>query len=207
MAQFVIALTGGIASGKSAVAERFAGHDVAVFDADVAAREVVARGTPGLQAIVAQFGADALAANGELDRKTMRQRIFNDPAARSALEAIVHPRVRTVLRECAGNATTAYAMLAIPLLVENREAYAWVDRVLVVDVPRAVQHARLVARDGITPELADAMLDAQSTREQRLAIADDVIANTGTLDDLDRAVGALHASYLALAGRVDPAAR
>lgn len=200
MANFIVALTGGIASGKSAVADRFAKRGVAVFDADVAAREVVARGTAGLDEIVARFGANALDANGDLDRKTMRRRIFADPGARTALEAIVHPRVRTALRERADGATAPYAMLGIPLLVENRDAYAWVDRVLVVDVPIEVQRARLVARDGTTPELADAMIAAQSTHEQRLAIADDVIPNTGTLDDLDRAVGALHARYLALAG-------
>jgi len=198
---FTVALTGGVASGKSAVAGRFADRGVAVFDADVAARDVVAHGTPGLGEIVARFGADALDADGALDRKAMRQRIFRDPAARAALEAIVHPRVRALLRERVERAATPYAMLAIPLLVENRGAYAWVDRVLVVDVPAEVQRARLIARDGITPELADAMLSAQSTREQRLAIADDVIPNTGTFEDLDRAVDALHTRYLGFAGR------
>jgi dephospho-CoA kinase len=204
VATFTVALTGGVASGKSAVAERFASRGAAVFDADAAARDVVAHGTPGLGEIVARFGAGALDANGGLDRKAMRRRIFEDAAARAALEAIVHPRVRALLRECVEDAAAPYAVIAIPLLVENRDAYAWVDRVLVVDVPTELQRARLMARDGITLELADAMLAAQSTREQRLAIADDVIPNTGTFGDLDRAVGALHARYLGLAARTRP---
>ena len=200
MADFIVALTGGVASGKSAVAERFARLGAAVFDADVAAREAVAPGTPGLDEIVARFGNDVLDANGGLDRKAMRRRIFGDPDARLALETIVHPRVRAMLRERAEGARAPYAMLAIPLLVENRIAYGWVDRVLVVDAPSEVQRSRLMARDSITPELADAMLAAQSTREQRLAIADDVISNTGTLEDLDRAIDALHRRYLVYCG-------
>lgn len=206
MAHFIVALTGGIASGKSAAADRFAHLGAAVFDADAAAREVVARGTPGLDEIVARFGSDALETGGGLDRKMMRRRIFADPDARLALEAIVHPRIRALLRERADGADAPYAMLAIPLLVEHREAYAWVDRVLVVDAPVETQRARLMTRDGITPELADAMLASQSTRAQRLAIADDVIANTGTLEELDCAVDALHSRYLALAGIAFPTA-
>jgi dephospho-CoA kinase len=197
---FCVALTGGIASGKSAVCARFAALGVEVIDADVVARELVAPGMPALHEIVAEFGADMLDPHGCLDRAAMRERVFADAGARRRLEAILHPRVRAVLRERASSARSAYVILAIPLLVESGGDYAWVDRVLVVDVPRDVQHARLIARDGIGSALADSMLDAQASRAQRLAIADDVIVNDGTLAELDQRVVDLHAKYLALAG-------
>jgi len=199
---FTVALTGGIASGKSAVSERFAALGANILDADVVARELVAPDSPALKEIVVAFGDDVLAAGGSLNRRALRERIFDDDAARSRLNAILHPRIRAALRERA-KATRAgsYALLVIPLLAENRDQYEWVDRVLVVDVPRQVQHARLIARDGITSALADAMLDAQATRAQRLAMADDVIENIGVLDDLDRSVRVLHERYLALAAQ------
>jgi len=197
---FCVALTGGIASGKSAVCVRFATHGVEVIDADVVARDLVAPGMPALREVVSTFGAAILDSRGGLDRAAMRERVFADTNARRRLEAILHPRVRAVLRERASAARGPYVMLAIPLLVESGGDYRWVDRVLVVDVPREVQHARLIARDGITDALADSMLDAQASRKQRLAIADDVIVNDGTLADLDQRVAALHAKYLALAG-------
>ena len=197
-ARFTVALTGGIASGKSAATDRFAALGVDVIDADLVSRELVAPGGAALEEIVAAFGKEVLAADGALDRRAMRERVFADDGARRRLETILHPRVRDILRERSQAGSGAYAMLAIPLLVESGH-YGWVDRVLVIDVPREVQRARLLARDGITPELADAMLDAQASREQRLAIADDVIANDGTLADLDDRVRQLHERYLALA--------
>ena len=195
---FCVALTGGIASGKSTVCACFAARGVEVIDADVVARELVAAGTPALREIVAAFGVDMLDRHGGLDRAAMRERVFADAEARRTLEGILHPRVRRVLRERAAVAQGAYAILAIPLLVESRGDYTWVDRVLVVDVPREVQHARLIARDGITGALADSMLDAQASRAQRLAVADDVIANDGTLAELDQRVADLHSAYLAM---------
>jgi len=199
---FTVALTGGIASGKSAVSSRFATLGANVIDADIAARELVARSSPALAEIAAVFGDDVLAADGSLDRRALRERIFEDDAARARLNAILHPRIRAALRERAeATPEGGYALLVIPLLAENRDQYTWVDRVLVVDVPRAVQHTRLVARDGITPALADAMLDAQATRELRLSIADDVIENDRSLDDLDERVALLHRRYSALAAR------
>lgn len=197
---FTVALTGGIASGKSAVSDRFAELGAEVIDADRIARELVAPGQPALNEIAAAFGPEALDASGALDRRAMRERVFADPAARRRLEAILHPRVRQALRERARDSTAAYVVLAIPLLAES-EGYDWTDRVLVVDTSRATQHRRLTARDGITPELADAMLDAQASREQRLALADDVIANDGTLSDLDARVAELHHRYLDMAAR------
>jgi dephospho-CoA kinase len=199
--RFTVALTGGIASGKSAVSDRLGALGADVIDADLVSRELVAPGGVALGEIVAAFGKDVLGPDGTLDRRALRERVFADDALRRQLESILHPRVRDILRERAGTGSGAYALLVIPLLVESGH-YGWVDRVLVVDVPREMQRARLVARDGITPELADAMLDAQASREQRLAIADDVVVNDATLADLDARVQGHHARYLALAQAV-----
>ncbi|MEO7323808.1 MAG: dephospho-CoA kinase [Dokdonella sp.] len=195
-----VALTGGIASGKSAVTERFAALGASVIDADIVARELVAPGSPALAEIVIIFGAAALDASGNLDRRAMRTRVFADSQARAQLDAILHPRVRRELQDRSTAVTGPYALLAIPLLVESGD-YSWVDRVLVVDVPRELQRARLLMRDGVSTQLADAMLDAQATREQRLARADDVITNTGSFEDLDVRVTELHERYLTLASR------
>lgn len=199
-APWVVALTGGVAAGKNAVAERFQALGIAVHDADIAARAVVAPGTPGLGAIVEAFGRQMLDADGALDRKAMRQRVFADDAARAKLEAIVHPAVREWLRERVQADHGPYCMLAIPLLAETWPQYDWVDRVLVVDAPDALRKERLMRRDGIDAELAQRMLASQVARERRLQLADDVIDNGGTPGQLDAAVRALHARYLALAG-------
>lgn len=196
---FTVALTGGVASGKSTVERLFASRGIEIVDADHVAREVVAAGTAGLADIVEIFGTDVLSADGSLDRRAMRERVFADERARRQLEAIIHPRVREVLRQRASEVHSAYGMLVIPLLVESGD-YAWVNRVLVVDVPREVQRERLLKRDGISRELAEAMLDAQASREQRLAVADDVIDNSADLESLDAAVERLHRRYLQLAG-------
>lgn len=203
MSAFVVALTGGVASGKSAVEERFSALGVGVYDADRAAREVVEPGTDGLAAIVQAFGRDVLDPSGRLDRPAMRQRIFADRDARHILESIIHPRVRQWLRSYADRDDGSYCLLSIPLLVENLAHYRWVNRVLCVDVPEAMQLDRLVLRDGIEPNLARRMLASQAARADRLAIADDVLDNSGPIEALDAAVTALHARYLALAGAVD----
>jgi dephospho-CoA kinase len=199
MNSYVVALTGGIAAGKSAVTRRFAALGVPVHDADVAAREVVAPGSEGLAAVVAAFGDEVLDAEGRLDRPAMRRRVFADPAARRTLEGIIHPRVRHWLHERALADTTPYCLLAIPLLAENIAHYRWVDRVLLVDAPVEQQLARLVARDGIDEALARRMLAQQARREERLTLAHDVIDNSGDEAGLDAAVSALHQHYLALA--------
>ncbi|MFC5579598.1 dephospho-CoA kinase [Rhodanobacter terrae] len=195
----VIALTGGVAAGKTAVARRFEALGVAVHDADVAAREVIEPGTGGLTAVVDAFGAGVLDGAGRLDRPAMRRRVFADPAARKMLESIIHPRVRQWLRERALAERGPYCLLAIPLLAENIAHYRWVDRVLLVDVPEPVQITRLIARDGIDETLARRMLAQQASRAERLALADDVIENNGDEPALDRAVVELHRRYLALA--------
>jgi dephospho-CoA kinase len=196
---YVVALTGGVAAGKSAVARRFEALGIRVYDADVAAREVVAPREPALAEIEFVFGAGVLNADGSLDRRAMREQVFADPVARKKLEAIIHPRVRAWLRRRVGMDRGPYCMLAIPLLVENRDEYAWVDRVLLVDAPEALQIERLMQRDGIDREAAQRMLAAQSSREQRRTIAGDVIVNDGEEAALDAQVAALHARYLELA--------
>ncbi|OOG36094.1 dephospho-CoA kinase [Rhodanobacter sp. C06] len=199
MNSYVVALTGGIAAGKSAVTRRFAALGVPVHDADVAAREVVVPGSEGLAAVVSAFGDEVLDAEGRLDRPAMRHRVFADPAARRTLEGIIHPRVRQWLHECALAGTTPYCLLAIPLLAENIGHYRWVDRVLLVDAPVELQLARLIARDGIDEALARRMLAQQARREQRLTLAHDVIDNSGDEAALDAAVAKLHQRYLVLA--------
>jgi dephospho-CoA kinase len=204
MSEFIVGLTGGVASGKSEVQRRFEALGVYVADADAAAREAVAKGSDGLREVVEAFGAGVLDAGGELDRAAMRRRIFEDADARRTLEGIIHPRVRTDLYQSCLAASTPYAMAAIPLLAEGggKAAYPWLARILVVDTDPATQLARLLARDGIDAKLAARMLAGQATREQRLAIADDVLDNNGTLEDLDRAVTALDTRYLALAREI-----
>jgi dephospho-CoA kinase len=194
-----IALTGGIASGKSATAQRFAQLGVPVFDADVAARDLVAAGQPALAEIAATFGPGTVTATGELDRARLRQLAFASAAARQRLEAILHPRIRVHLIEQVQACRESYCVLAIPLFAECRADYAWVDRVLCTDVPRPVQLERLLHRSGIDAATAQGMLDAQVSREERLALADDAIDNTGPLSALDAAVRRLHRRYLSLA--------
>lgn len=201
MAAFCVGVTGGVASGKSEVTRRFEALGVTVADADLAARAAVEAGSAGLAEVVAAFGADVLDAQGGLDRAAMRRRVFADPDARRRLEAIVHPRVRALLRAQCEQAPGAYAIAAIPLLAEGggREAYPWLQRIVLVDVPVAVQRARVMARDRVEAELAERMIAAQATRAARLAIADDVIVNDGPLEALDRHVAALDRRYRALA--------
>lgn len=196
---FVVALTGGVASGKSAVARRFEALGVNVHDADLAAREVVARNEPALAEIEFVFGANILQADGALNRGALRERIFADVDARKQLEAIVHPRVREWLRRRVAMDPGAYCIVAIPLLAETWPQYQWIDRVLLVDAPEAAQIERLMRRDGAPREQARQTLAAQATREQRRAIADDVIVNDSDEAALDMHIAALHARYLELA--------
>jgi dephospho-CoA kinase len=195
---FRVALTGGIASGKSTVADLFADLGVPVIDTDLIARQVVAPGQPALEEIVARFGPGVLDAEGGLDRRRMRERIFSDPEARRGLEAILHPAIRAEMERQSAGAGGAYQLLVIPLLAEGGRR-DHVDRVLLVDVPEELQLERLAGRDRVTAEQARASLEAQATRAQRLEIADDVISNTGPMDELRSRVAALHSKYLALA--------
>jgi dephospho-CoA kinase len=195
----VIALTGGIASGKSAVASRFVQRGVPVFDADHLARELVAPGQAALADIVAAFPDVVLTPAGELDRASLRSVVFNDAAARKQLEAILHPRIRARLIELASSVREPYCLLAIPLFVECRSDYDWVDRVLVTDAPRNARLERVMRRPGIDAATAKHMLDAQVSSSDRLALADDAIDTTGPIAALDNIVARLHQRFLDLA--------
>jgi dephospho-CoA kinase len=194
-----IGLTGGIASGKSTVAARLMERGVPVIDADDVARAVVAPGEPGYREVLKRFGTGILAVNGELDRRALRILVFADARRRRDLEAILHPLIRTEMERRATGAVGPYVVMAIPLLVEGRSRDR-VDRILVLDVDEAVQLDRLVARDGGTPEEALAILSAQASRTERLAAADDVLVNSGTVQELQQAVDRLHERYLRLSG-------
>lgn len=189
-----IGLTGGIASGKSVVAGLFAARGVPVIDTDRIAREVVEPGQPALARVVEAFGDGVLDEAGRLDRRALRERVFADPGDRRRLEGILHPAIMAELEEQSAAAGGDYQVLVIPLLVEGGRSEA-VDRVLVVDCPVETQLERLRARDEETEAGARAMLAAQASREQRLAAADDVIVNDGSLEALENRVAELDAQY------------
>ena len=193
-----IGLTGGIASGKSAVASEFARLGVPVIDLDVLARALVEPGQPALADIVTRFGKGILAPDGTLDRRQLRERIFNHPADKQALEAILHPAIRAEQQKLASQLGGPYQIHVVPLLVENQSQGLY-DRILVVDCSRATQLARLVKRDGITPELAEQILAAQAGRDERMKIADDVLDNNGSVTELPEKIALLHRHYLQLA--------
>jgi dephospho-CoA kinase len=196
---FRVGLTGGIASGKSTVAALFEALGVPVIDTDEIARAVVAPGEPLLRKIADRFGAGVLAADGSLDRRALRNVVFADAAARAELEELLHPAIWSETERRSAVAGGPYQVIAIPLLVEtgNRRR---LDRVLVVDCPEALQLRRVQVRDGSTLEQARAILASQTSREQRLAAADDVIVNDGDVAHLRDQVEPLHAKYLRLAG-------
>jgi dephospho-CoA kinase len=194
-----IGLTGGIASGKSTVAERFLELGIPVIDADESSRLVVAPGQRGLADVTARFGAGVLNAAGELDRRALRNRVFADPEARKALEAILHPLIRVDMERRGTVAAGPYVVMAIPLLVEGGGARDRVDRVLVIDVAEEVQLERIMARDGGSLEQAHAILSAQASRDTRKRAADDVLVNSGTVSELRQGVDDLHRRYLSLA--------
>lgn len=201
MSRFIVGLTGGIASGKSEVTKRFEGLGIAVADADIAAREVVAPGSPALAQISRRFGSAMLLADGTLDRARLREHVFGNDTERRALEAITHPAIRARVREICEAADSPYAIAAVPLLAEagGRAGYPWLDRIVVVDAAEPVRHARLLLRDSIDAALATRMIQAQASRAQRLALADDVIVNDGHPEHLQPQVEALDHKYRDLA--------
>ena len=201
---YVVAITGGIGSGKTTIANQFAALGIEVVDADLIAREVVAPGTPALAAIVNHFGAEMLTEQGLLDRRALRERIFSDPAAKSWLNALLHPIIRSeMLRQCAA-VSSPYCLLVVPLLVENRLTEL-ADRVLVIDVDEATQIERTCHRDGVSREQAQAILASQANRSERLAMADDVLDNqSGTTETIRARILALHETYLAFASQQAP---
>lgn len=197
---FRVALTGGIASGKTTVSDLFAELGVEVIDTDIIARELVAPDTPLLAEMVQEFGEHIIDDTGNLDRAKMRRQIFSDDRQRQRLEAILHPRIMNQAENRAQRASGRYCLVVIPLLVETG-LKDWAEHVLVVDVPRAVQIERVMRRDDLPRTEAEKMLDAQASREQRLAVADDVICNDGDPSDLPPRVANLHDKYSRLAAQ------
>ncbi|WP_039057438.1 dephospho-CoA kinase [Enterobacter sp. Bisph1] len=192
---YTVALTGGIGSGKSTVANAFAAQGINIVDADIIARQVVEPGTDALRAIAGHFGADILLADGSLNRRLLRERIFASPADKAWLNGLLHPLIQQLTQRQIAQATSPYVLWVVPLLVEN-QLYDRADRVLVIDVPVETQIARTMQRDGVSREQAEKILAAQATREARLAIADDVIDNNGAPDAIASDVARLHAAYL-----------
>lgn len=194
-----VGLTGGIASGKTTVSDQFALRGVPIIDTDIIAREVVLPGTEGLAQVVSRFGARVLDDRGELNRRALRDIVFEDSSKLQALESILHPLIKAETANRLVNLTDDYVIIVVPLLIEIG-MHNWVDQVLVVDIDPEVQRARLCFRDQIGCAQAQAMMDSQLSRVERLAVADDVIRNsTDDLDALRAAVAQLDAHYRALA--------
>ena len=199
MSNFIVGLTGGIGSGKSAAADCFAAHDIGVVDTDAIAHELTAAAGAAMPALRAEFGEDVAAADGALDRSRMRRLAFADPAVRRRLEGILHPMIRELAGERCRQAGSPYVILAVPLLVESGTYRGRCDRVLVVDCPESLQISRVMARNGLAEAEVRAILATQATRAQRLAAADDVVANDAGLAALEEQIAGLHQRYLHLA--------
>lgn len=201
--RLVVALTGGIGSGKTTVSQRLAELGAAVIDTDLIAHALTAPGGAAMAAIATAFGPGAIAADGSLDRVAMRRMIFNDARARHRLEAILHPLIRARMDEQLAQVQAPYAVLAIPLLFET----GWTDvadRILVVDLPESLQVARVMARGDLSAEEVRPILASQARRETRLQGADDLIDNSGILEDLMARTADLHRRYLRLAQKPRP---
>ena len=196
---FVVGLTGGIGSGKSAVADAFAALGIDVTDTDRIAHAVTAPGEAGAERIVQTFGSGYLRADGTLDRARLRERVFADAEARRALEAILHPLIRAVAAREVGRWKSPYGLLVVPLLFERGGHQGLVQRVLVVDAPEEVQIARVISRSGLDEAAVRAIMATQLPRAERLARADDVIDNSGPRDAIAPQVRALDRRYRALA--------
>jgi dephospho-CoA kinase len=195
---FVVVLTGGIASGKTAVSDLFAKRGVPVIDTDLIAHQIVEPGQPALDQVGVEFGRDFLNAEGRLDRRKMRDAIFSNPELKTRLENILHPAIAAEAARQVAVLDEPWCILVIPLLVES-DLFPWIDQVLVVDVEEKIQINRVMARDEISKEQALAILNAQSSRQDRLALADDIIENSGSLEQLQTRVDQLYQQYTALA--------
>lgn len=200
-----VGLTGGIGCGKTTVCRLFAELGVPVVDADLIARRLVEPGEPALKAIVQTFGADMLKTDGSLDRPKLREAIFADPEQRRRLDAIMHPRVYARIAADVAALHSDYCLIAVPLLLESKNPYV-VDRILVVDCPQPVQIERVVTRDKLSAEQAQAIVASQMPRLERLARADDVIDNSAGPELLAEQVKSLHNSYIFLATARTPSA-
>jgi dephospho-CoA kinase len=193
---FVVGLTGGIGSGKSAAASEFERLGATVVDTDVIAHELTQAGGRAIPEIERLFGAELIGQSGAMERAKMRERVFADPAARKALEALLHPMIRDESSRRIAAATGPYVIHVVPLLVESADYRQRVDRVLVIDAPEHLQIERVRARSGLPETQVRAILASQASRAARLAAADDVIENRGTIDALRKQVAAFHEKYL-----------
>jgi len=196
----IVAVTGGIGSGKSTAARLFGERGAHVVDTDAIAHELTIPGAPALRLIASRFGDEYLTADGGLDRPKMRGRVFSDPEARRDLENALHPLIRTEVEARVLRSSAPYALVLIPLLVETGGYPDLVHRILVVDCEERIQVERTMQRSGLTEDLVRAVMRTQATRGQRLALADDVIQNDGTLEDLANQVAKLDTRYRKLAG-------
>ena len=196
---FILGLTGGIGSGKSAASQWFETQGITVVDADVVAREVVEIGQPVLKKIHDSFGDWVLSPNGSLNRRALRENIFQNPSARHQLEQITHPAIRQSIVQQLQNATSPYVILVSPLLFET-DQHQLTDRTLLIDASEAIQIERASQRDGQTPERIQNIMANQLSRHDRLKQADDIVDNNGSLDDLYLKLEQLHQKYLAMAG-------
>lgn len=194
MSNLIVGLTGGIGSGKTTVSDLFANKGIEIIDADVIAREVVTPGQPALAQIIQRFGEEVIDNSGALDRKALRQIVFSDPDAKQWLNHLLHPLIRKRMLQACQQATSDYCILSVPLLVENQMT-AMVDKVLVVDLPESVQLARASRRDDSDQQEIRRIMDAQASRAERLAVADDIIDNSGIPDALHKQVDTLHQYY------------
>ena len=202
MSDFVVGLTGGIGSGKSAAAACFAAQGIAVVDTDAIAHELTAAGGAAMPALLAEFGPEVAAPDGALDRARMRRLVFAEPAARGRLEAILHPLIRELSAARCRDAVSPYVILAVPLLVETGAYRDGCHRIVVVDCPESLQISRVMARNGLSEAEIRAIMAAQASRDQRLAVADDVLNNDGDLHHLESQVADLHRKYLRLSSQI-----
>lgn len=196
---FNVGLTGGVGSGKSTIASMFLKCGVALVDADAVAHQLTSVGGAAIGALRDAFGAEAIAADGSLDRTYMRARVFSDAVLRTKLERLLHPMIRAAMNEQADRHVidgAAYVVRVVPLLVEGGNWRRYADRLLLIDCSDATQLARVRARPGIDDVTARKIVAAQATRAERLAVADDVLFNEAPLDQIDRKVARLHQTYL-----------
>ena len=193
----IIGLTGGIGSGKSAAANFFHSEGVTVLDADQLAREVIEQNTPGFQSIVDYFGSDIIGEDGSIDRAKLRQEIFDDKEKKKAIESITHPLVRDLMAERIAASTSPYSIIMVPLIFETNSMSAY-NRILVIDCDTKLQLERATLRDNNSSEQIQKILDSQCSRTERLSIANDVIPNNDTLENLKIRSLAMHKFYLGL---------
>ena len=195
---FAVGITGGIGSGKSTAADRFIELGVPAIDADVVARELVKPGRSALKRVIDTFGVEVTTADGRLDRVKLRKIVFSDSEKKSQLENILHPEIHAEILRQLSESTAPYKVVVIPLLAESKRQYP-LDRILVIDAPHELQIERVSARDNQSPQEAEHIIQLQASRQARMAIADDVIVNNGSTQDLQHQVDALHKKYLAYA--------